>query len=85
MRPTQIIFIDTYHRVAIAAVAHQHRLDFVPLAEEYFDLVIRRHDYFERPMQTLLAFARGDAFEVRAGELTGYDISDLGQVVWNGD
>ena len=71
--------------VAIAAVAHHHRLDFVPLAKECFDLVIRRHDFFEPPMQTLLAFARSDPFRVRAGELTGYDISDLGQVVWNGD
>jgi len=71
--------------VAIAAVARQHRLDFVLLADESYDLVIRRHDFFEPPMQTLLAFARSDAFRVRAGELTGYDVSDLGQVVWNGD
>ena len=71
--------------VAIAAVAHSHRLDFVSLATEYFDLVIRRHDFFEPPIQTLMAFARSDPFRVRAGELTGYDISDLGQVVWNGD
>lgn len=71
--------------VAIAAVARQHRLDFVPLAEEYFDLVIRRHDFFEPPIQTLLSFTQNEAFQIRAGELTGYDISDLGQVVWNGD
>ncbi len=71
--------------VAIGAVARPHRLDFVPLAEEYFDLVIRRHDFFEPPIQTLLAFARSEPFRVRAGELTGYDISDLGQVIWNGD
>lgn len=71
--------------VAIAAVARQHRLDFVPLVDECFDLVIRRHDFFEPPMQTLLAFARSAAFRNRAGELTGYDVSDFGQVVWNGD
>ncbi len=71
--------------VAIAAVARQYRLDFVLLAEEYFDLAIRRHDYFEPPFQTLLAFARSDALRARAGELAGYDVSDLGQVVWNGD
>ena len=71
--------------VAIAAVARPHRLDFVPLAKEHFDLVIRRHDFFEPPMHTLLAFARSEPFRVRAGELSGYDIGDLGQVVWNGD
>ncbi len=71
--------------VAIATAARQHRLDFIPLADEYFDLVVRRHDFFEPPLQKLLAFARSDAFQVRAGELSGYDITDLGQVVWNGD
>lgn len=71
--------------VAIAAVARQHRLDFVLLADENFDLVIRRYDFFEPPMQTLLAFARSEAFRARAGDLTGYDVGDLGRVVWNGD
>ena len=71
--------------VAIAAVARQHRLDFVLLADEDFDLAIRRRDFFEPPIQKLLAFAQSDAFRVRAGELTGYDVSALGQVVWNGD
>ena len=71
--------------VAIAAVARTHRLDFVSLATEYFDLVVRRHDFFEPPMQTLLAFARSEPFGTRAGELTGYDIGEVGQVVWNGD
>ena len=71
--------------VAIAAVARQYRLDFVLLAEEFFDLAIRRYDFFEPQIQTLLAFAHSQAFRDRAGELTGYDISDLGQVVWNGD
>ena len=71
--------------VAIAEVARTHRLDFVPLAEECFDLVIRRHDFFEPPIQRLLAFARSEPFRVRAEELAGYDISGLGQVVWNGD
>jgi putative molybdopterin biosynthesis protein len=71
--------------VAIAAVARHHRLDFVLLADEHFDLVIRRHDFFEPPIQTLLAFAQSEPFRVRAGELSGYDVSDLGRVVWNGD
>ena len=71
--------------VAIAAVAQQYRLDFVLLAEEYFDLVIRRHDFFEPQIQSLMDFARGKSFRERAGELAGYDISELGQVVWNGD
>ncbi len=68
---------------AIRAVAHQYGLGFVPLARERYDLVMRRREYFEPPMQKLLAFARGAAFRRRAEEMTGYDVSDLGEVVYN--
>lgn len=60
-------------------------LGFLPLiADESFDLVMRRRDYFEGPVQTLLAFARSDAFTRRAAHLGGYDLADLGKVMWNG-
>lgn len=65
------------------AVAHQLRLDFVPLAWERFDLVIGRHDYFEPPFQALLAFANtGDTLE-RAAQLRGYECSGAGTVRYN--
>ncbi len=70
--------------LAVAGVAGQLRLDFVPLARERFDLAIRRRDYFEPPIQRLLAFARSEAFVARAADLGGYDIADLGRVAWNG-
>jgi len=60
-------------------------LDFLPLWEgEEFDLVLRRRDYFEPPMQALLEFARSEAFARRAAFLGGYDIASLGQVRYNG-
>jgi len=60
-------------------------LGFLPLVEdESFDLAITRRDYFNPPMQALLAFARSDAFARRAAHLGGYDLRDLGKVVWNG-
>jgi molybdate-binding protein len=69
--------------LAIEAVARQFRLGFVPLVEERYDLVLRRRDYFEAPVQSLLALARTPAFRKRANELGGYDISDNGRVVFN--
>ena len=69
--------------LAIAAVARQLRLDFVPLRRERYDLLIRRRDYFDGPMQALLDFASTDAFAVRAREMGGYDVSALGRVVFN--
>ena len=70
--------------LAVAAVARQLRLDFVPLHRERFDLLVRRRAYFEPPVQTLLAFARSEAFTARAAEMGGYDISNLGRIVYNG-
>lgn len=70
--------------LAIGAAASMFRLDFIPLHEEQFDLVVRRREYFEPPVQALLAFTRTPAFEIRAGELGGYDIGSTGAVVWNG-
>lgn len=70
--------------LAIEAVARQFGLGFVPLADERYDLAVGRRDYFEPPFQTLLAFARTQAFAERARELGGYDIAGLGTVHRNG-
>ena len=70
--------------LAIAAIAHQFRLEFLPLHRERFDLLVRRREYFEPPFQKLLAFARSPAFRSRAEEMTGYDVSAMGRVVHNG-
>jgi excisionase family DNA binding protein len=71
--------------LAVRAVANQFRLEFVPLHRERFDVVMRRRDYFERPAHTLLAFARTPEFAARAAEFGGYDITELGRVVYNGE
>ena len=70
--------------LAVAAVARQLKLGFVPLHRERYDLVMRRRDYFEPPFQKLLAFTRDRAFADRAAELGGYDCENLGAVVYNG-
>ena len=70
--------------LAIEAVARQHRLDFVPLFTERYDIAVWRRDYFEPPFQTLLAFARTEAFRQRAEELGGYEIGGVGAVRYNG-
>ncbi len=69
--------------LAIAEVAQQYRLDFIPLKRERFDLLVRRRDYFEEPMAQLLAFATSDPFAARAAEMAGYDVSGLGNIVYN--
>jgi excisionase family DNA binding protein len=69
---------------AVEAVARTLRLDFVPLMHERYDLLLRRRDYFEAPVQALFDFARGAAFQARAEQMRGYDVSGLGRVQLNG-
>jgi putative molybdopterin biosynthesis protein len=69
--------------LAVRAVAQQFHLEFIPLVTESLDLAIIRKSYFEAPVQSLLAFTRGTAFRRYATSLAGYDVSQLGQVLWN--
>ena len=69
--------------IAIEAAARAHGLAFIPLASERFDLVVHRRDYFEPPMQALLAFARSPEWRERADMLGGYDVRATGRIVFN--
>ena len=70
--------------LAVETVARMHRLDFIPLFRERYDLLVWRREYFEPPMQRLLAFCAGAAFRRRATEIGGYDLSGFGTVRYNG-
>jgi len=69
--------------IATRATAATRGLDFVSLAWERFDLVIRRRNFFEPSVQALISFARAPTFKDRAEALTGYDVSETGQVMLN--
>jgi len=67
----------------IRAEAAARSLGFVPLLRERFDLVMLRRDYFEPPVQALLAFARTEGFHARAARMGGYDTAATGKVAFN--
>ncbi|MCG6121987.1 MAG: helix-turn-helix transcriptional regulator [Microvirga sp.] len=70
--------------LGVAAAARHSGLDFIPIGiDEEFDLVMRRRDYFEPPVQKILAFGRDHAFARRAETLGGYDVSTFGIVTYN--
>lgn len=68
--------------LGLEAMARQFRLDFVPMVQEDFDLLIDRRSYFTPPLQTLCDFARSAEFRSRADALGGYDVSVIGTVRW---
>lgn len=67
----------------LEAVARSYGLDFVPILDEEFALLVDRKAWFEPPMQTLIAFCASAAFKARAEASGGYDIDVLGTVAWN--
>lgn len=69
--------------LAVEAVARRHGLRFIPLHEEQFDLAMRRWSYFQPPVQQLMAFVQTTRFRERAAALGGYDIAEVGKVLYN--
>jgi molybdate-binding protein len=68
---------------ASRAVATAAGPDFVPLAWERFDLVLRRRTAFEPGPQRLLALMRSAEFAPHAGILGGLDTAGAGAVRFN--
>lgn len=70
--------------IGLKTVAKQYDLDFIPLWEERFDILIRRRDYFDEPFQKLVSLTRRDVFADHARAMGGYDITQRGTVHFNG-
>jgi excisionase family DNA binding protein len=66
--------------IATRSVALSAGLDFLPIAWERFDLVLRQRDYFMPGPQALFDFMRASVLRDRAAELGGYEVSDAGAV-----
>lgn len=64
--------------VAIEAAALAAGLDFVPLAEERFDLVVPRARAEQDPVARLLGLLDAPGFRAEAGRLPGYDLDRAG-------
>ncbi len=67
----------------LEALAQLHKLAFVPLIEERFDLLVSRRAYFDAPLQRFVRFLTTDAFADHAAGMAGYDVSEAGMVRWN--
>jgi putative molybdopterin biosynthesis protein len=67
--------------MGIAAAAKALGLDFIPFAQERYDLVIPRVFYESELLQPLLAIIRGGGFARSVDALSGYDTSSMGIVM----
>lgn len=67
----------------LESVARGYGLEFLPIIEEEFALLVDRKAWFDPPFRDLMAFCAGSAFAERARACGGYDTGQLGRVVWN--
>ena len=67
--------------MGIEAAARLIGLDFLPLQEERFDLVIQKQTFFTGPVQNLLTLLGTPEFADLAVQLGGYDLSSSGRII----
>jgi putative molybdopterin biosynthesis protein len=67
---------------AIKPVASLLALDFIPLRWERYDLLVAKERFFEQGVQLFLGLLHEPSFQELAQELTGYDLSLSGKMVY---
>ena len=63
------------------AVAEEYRLRFVPAGWEAFDFAVGRDAYFRTLFQKTIEALRGPLGQTLASQLSGYDLSEAGQII----
>jgi molybdate-binding protein len=67
----------------LASLAAQHRLGYVPVIDERYDILVDRREWFEPTWQSLFRFCQTTAFREHAADLAGYGIDDQFRVHFN--
>jgi putative molybdopterin biosynthesis protein len=68
--------------LGILAAARALELDFVPLFNEEYQLVIPREHYDSPVLAPVLEIIRDERFHTEVSALGGYDVSNMGATVW---
>lgn len=68
--------------LGILGAARALHLDFVPLFQERYDLVIPREHYESALLAPLRETLRGARYRGQVQALGGYDVSEMGRVAW---
>lgn len=65
--------------LGLQAAAHQHNLDFIPLFEERYDLILPREN--EKAITPLLDYLQTASFRAELNMLTGYNSAHSGEQI----
>ncbi|HEY2421403.1 MAG TPA: helix-turn-helix transcriptional regulator [Neobacillus sp.] len=66
----------------IQSAATHLGLDFIPVAKEHFDLVFRFTAENHQSLTELISFLQSPSFKAGITDLDGYDIQDLGTIIY---
>lgn len=58
-------------------------VDFIPLAREKYDLVIKKEDMNKPPFQAIIEILRSESFKKELIGIGGYNLSEIGTIVAN--
>ena len=67
--------------IATRAAARLLGLDFIPLTQERFDMLIPKERFFSPAIQTLLEIVGSREFRTRVEVMGGYDTSESGRII----
>jgi len=67
--------------LGLESLAKLHKLEFIPMIEESFDLLVHQRFWFEPSMQKFIEFCSGDVFRDKVLESVGYRSDSLFKVV----
>lgn len=68
--------------LGIEAAAIAHQLDFVPVAQEVYQLVIPEAVFNSHPCQKLVQLLRSERIKEMFQDLGGYDVTQTGEITW---
>lgn len=68
--------------IATAAVSSLLGLDYLPITQERFDMVLDQSVFFQKGVQALMETLAGDEFKKRVGNLGSYDFRSSGKILY---
>lgn len=73
--------------MAIYASARALGLDFLPVGEERYDLVVPESSWNDAKIQLVLKIIVSDSFKKMVAEMGGYDVAESGKImgIWDGE
>jgi excisionase family DNA binding protein len=69
--------------IASAAVARILDLDFYPLVDERFDMILDKNTFFQPPVQAFIETLQSDKFKNRVEKVGNYNFSHAGKILYS--